>query len=63
MIYRVILCIGYYENWFDFDNVSEAAKFAETVMEHQKVNNDIKERRVSVTIKVIDSSIKKEDED
>lgn len=54
MIYRVILKIGYYENWFDFDNINEAAVFAKTVLIHQTVNEDRKVLRSEVVMKVID---------
>lgn len=54
MIYRVILKIGYYENWFDFDDVNDAAKFAETVLEHQRANEDRKILRAEIVLKIID---------
>lgn len=63
MIYRVILKISYYENWFDFDNVTEAAKFAETVLEHQKTSEDRKILRAEVVLKVVDPTKENNDEE
>lgn len=63
MIYRVILKIGYYENWFDFDDITDAAKFAETVLEHQRANEDRKILRAEIVLKVIDPTKENNDEE
>lgn len=54
MIYRVILKIGYYENWFDFDSINEAAVFAKTILIHQTLNEDRKVLMSEVKMMVID---------
>lgn len=54
MIYRVILKIGYYENWFDFDSVNEAAAFAKTILIYQTLNEDRKVLMSEVKMMVID---------
>lgn len=40
MIYRVILKIGYYENWFDFTTGDEAIEFASSALNHHSPNED-----------------------
>lgn len=55
MIYRVILKVGYYENWFDFDTIGDAGIFAKSVLMHNVPNEDRKTELLYVTIKVIDA--------
>lgn len=40
MIYRVILKIGYYENWFDFKTGEDAVEFACSALKHHSPNED-----------------------
>lgn len=61
--YRVVLKIGYYERWFEFDDVKKAAEFAETVLMHQVPSEDHKLETVSVTIKVVDVTKEKQEEE
>ena len=56
MKYRVILKIGYYENWFEFDDVLDASKFARTVIESNVPNDDSQNKRTEVIIKVIETA-------
>lgn len=64
MIYRVVLKISYYENWFDFDNVEDAGRFAETVLMHQTVSEDRKVLRSEVIMKIVDpTKANNDDED
>lgn len=62
MIYRVILKISYYEAWFDFDNVEEAAGFVAIAMAHQVENEDTQKKK-SVRIEVIDPTFTEEASD
>lgn len=50
--YRVIVKVGYYEAWFEFESMSEAGAFAQTVLTHQASNEDTT-RKLSVRIDVI----------
>lgn len=54
MIFRVILKIGYYENWFDFDNLEDAGIFAEAALSHCVPNEDRKTAPTFVAINMID---------
>ena len=65
MIYRVILKVGYYENWFDFDTIAEAGGFAKSVLVHSVPNEDRKTQPAFVTIEVVNPErmkVEKEDE-
>ena len=54
MIYRVILIIGYYENWFDFDDSESALNFAVWALKHNVPNEDRKNSLSEVTMQIID---------
>lgn len=58
MIYRVILKIGYYENWFDFTTGEGAIEFASSALNHHSPNED---RSELLTIEM--QIIKKEKEE
>lgn len=58
MKYRVILKVGYYERWFEFDTVDSAAYFAKDLLSANVPNEDHPEIIAAVSIVVI----KKEDE-
>lgn len=62
MIYRVILQISYYENWFDFDNIEDAGTFAENALRHCVPSEDREEKLMYVAIKVIDPAKTEEEE-
>ena len=55
MIYRVILKVGYYERWFDFNDRNEAGRFAETILNHDTPDEDHPDRDAYVTIRVMRS--------
>ena len=52
MKYRIILKVGYYSTWFDFDDIEAAGEFAKTILLHQVQNEDT-EKGTSVKIEVI----------
>lgn len=53
MIYRVVLQISYYENWYDFTSIEEAGTFAATVLTHAVQNEDMEKKPTYVTMKVM----------
>lgn len=53
MIYRVIVKLSYYENWYDFHSIEEAGRFAETVLTHAVPNEDREKNPTYVTMKVM----------
>lgn len=53
MIYRVVLKISYYENWYDFTSLAEAGAFAEAVLTHAVQNEDMEKTPTYVTMKVM----------
>lgn len=54
MIYRVVIKVGYSDAYFDFDFMTEAGQFAETVLTHQTDSEDT-HKEVSVRILVLKS--------
>lgn len=64
MIYRVILKIGYYSNWFDFDDSDEAVNFAVCALKHNVPNEDRNNSLSEVSMMVIDpNKIKSSEEE
>ena len=63
MIYRVVVHIGYYERWFDFETIESAGHFAKDILEHQVSNDDHKEKETSVTIRLVDILAEKRQEE
>ena len=59
MKYRVVYTIGYLDAWFDFDSIGDAGDFAKTLLIHQIPNDDTKDRKIHVTIQVIDLEAEK----
>ena len=62
MIYRIVLSIGYRDAYIDFDDATDAAKFACTLLEHYKKPEDEK-NIVKVVIEVINPNAESEDEE
>lgn len=62
MKYRVNVKIGYYEAWFDFEDMADAGEFAKTVLTHQVPNEDTR-RKTSVSIRVMSDGEETEDEE
>lgn len=62
IIYRVVIKVGYYEAFFDFDSVNEACEFTRTAVVHSVENEDSK-RPTSLTIKVINPEQEREDDE
>lgn len=60
MIFRVVIKVGYYETWYEFESMSEAGTFAQTVLTHQADNEDTT-RKLSVRIDVIANEKGEED--
>lgn len=52
MIFRVVIKVGYYETWYEFESMGEAGAFAQTVLTHQ-VDSEDTARSLSVRIDVI----------
>ena len=44
MKFKVIITVGYYDAWFEFDTVEEAWAFAETALLNNVQNDDTKIR-------------------
>lgn len=61
MIYRVVLEIGYCNAYFDFQDSRSAASFAEKCLIHQ-VASEKTMKKPSITMLVIDKSIKEREE-
>lgn len=53
MIYRVIVRMSYYENWYDFGTMEDAGAFARTILTHAVPNEDMEKKPVYVTINVM----------
>jgi hypothetical protein len=51
MNYKVVFSVGYRALEFDFESMTEASKFAETILDHGIIPNE--EREYSVQIKLI----------
>lgn len=60
--YRVIMKVGYYERWFEFNDSMEAVAFAGQALNHSVVNEDTKET-VSVMVKLVNKDKEKEQEE
>lgn len=64
MIYRVVLKVSYYERWFDFEDIMNAADFAQAVLYHEVPSEDHKSVATEVIIKAIDETkINKQEEE
>lgn len=55
MKYRLILKVGYSEIWFEFDTITEAGAFAESILVHQ-VENEYTKKKSFITIQVVDGN-------
>ena len=62
MIYRVIMKVGYYEAWYDFDDAETACSFAQLMLTHQTPNDDTRKEK-HIELKVIDTTIKDVEEE
>lgn len=60
--YRVILKIGYYETWFDFDSVEQACQFATNALTHMVENEDNK-KKAYINIQIVDLNVEGEEDD
>jgi len=60
MIYRIVLKVSYQEAYFDFETSEDAAAFARVALTHMVNSEDVK-RTPSITMLIIDPSIKEED--
>jgi hypothetical protein len=61
MKYRLILKVGYYEAWFEFDSIREAGAFAEAILVHQIPNEDTN-KKIYITVQVVDKNAESEEE-
>ena len=61
MIYRIILKVGYYERWFDFETVNAAANFGQAILEHESPNEDHKETLTSITMQMIKKEVSEDE--
>lgn len=61
MVVRVILKIGYYERWFEFENISDAVGFAADVLRHNVPNEDHPQQMLKVEMALVLAD-EKEDE-
>lgn len=52
MKYRIILKVGYYSTWFDFDDIGEAWEFAKQMLIHHVPNEDT-EKIATVKIEIV----------
>ncbi len=59
--YRVILKVSYYETWFDFDTPEQATYFATTAL-RAMVSSDDTAKKQFITIQVINTEFKEDDE-
>ena len=61
--YRVILKVGYYETYFEFESSDQACNFAANALSHMVTSEDTK-KKTSINIQVIDADADaKEDDD
>ena len=60
--YRVIIKVGYYATWFDFDSADQACNFATSALTHMVPNED-NSKKTSINIQVIDLDAEKADGD
>ena len=61
MIYRVVLKVGYYKAWFDFENSEEASVFMTTALVHSVESEDSR-KMAKVTLELIDPTVKEEED-
>ena len=56
--YRVIIKVGYYATWFDFDSANPACDFATSALTHMVPNED-NSKKTSINIQVVDVDMEK----
>lgn len=60
MIYRVVLKIGYYENWFDFKTGEDAIEFACSALKHHSPNED-RQELLTIEVQIMKKKEKEEE--
>ena len=62
MIYRVIIKVGYYEAYFEFNESEKACEFATTALAHMTSNEDTK-KKSSIALEIVDPALEESEED
>ena len=60
--FRVVINVGYYAAWFDFEDAEQACIFATNALTHLTPNEDNR-KETSISIRVVDLEAEKEKED
>ena len=60
--YRIILRFGYYDRWFEFDNINVATQFAKDVLKYGVPNEDCPDREFSIRMDIINIEAEIEEE-
>ena len=63
IIYRVVIKVGYYSAYFEFDTPEKACRFATSALTHN-VSNEDTSKKSSITLEIVDSELEaKENEE
>lgn len=60
MIYRVVINVGYYTAYFDFDTPKKACRFATSALTHS-VSNEDTSKKSSITLEIIEAEFEAEE--
>ena len=63
MIYRVILKIGYYEGYFEFEDADEAVNFGKTALMASVPGGDNQNKLVRVTMEIVDKELEEREDE
>ena len=58
--YRVVLKVGYYESWFEFEEAKDATKFATEALQHMVSTEDTK-KTGSIIMQIVDTKEENEE--